>query len=181
MKCVKLGTMFFNRSFTGAALALSFLALGAHAQSASNPALNNLFKGQKVVAKQGGARLSLPAQSQLARKGAFATISASDPSVKHALPATNLAAAKGKLNQNAQFSGTVAKVYIGKGNARVLLDFAANYKTAVIGLVDAKNFAQFPDLRALSGKRVLVSGRVISFKDQTQIDLRTPSSIRVVR
>lgn len=141
--------------------------------------VSGLFQGQTITPKKSAAQR--PAQSSLARHGAFLTVSSKDPAFIHAIPAANLAAVRAKLNHSATFSGTVVKVYLSKSNAHVLLDFAPNYRSAGVGLIDAKNFRQFPDLRQLTGKRVLVSGRVLTFKDQTQIDLASPSAIRLVK
>lgn len=168
--------MFFTRLLTFSLLACALLAARVHAQDASD-----LFKGQTITPKKGASKSQRaskrPAQSSLARKGAFAVYATKDAT----LPATNLAAARAKLNQQAAFSGTVVKVYAPKNGARVLLNFAANYKSAVVGLVNAKNFRQFPDLRQLEGHRVVVSGHVLAFKDQIEVELVSPSSIRLVK
>lgn len=132
-------------------------------------------KGDKPAFKAG------PTQASLARKGAFSAVSASDASVKSALPATDLKKAKGKLNKTATFTGTVTSIYAPKNGKRVLLDFAPDFKTAVIGLVDDANFKTFPDLKQLKGKKVLVSGKVIAFKEQTQVELTSPTSIKLVK
>lgn len=122
-----------------------------------------------------------PSQAQVARKGAFASVGAGDASVKGAIAATDLTKARTKLSKTGIFVGVVTDVYLPKNGKRVLLDFAPNYKKAVIGLVDALNFKTFPDLRQLKKKRVLIAGKVILFKDQVQVELVSPSSIRVVR
>ncbi|BCM88539.1 hypothetical protein IAD21_00372 [Abditibacteriota bacterium] len=122
-----------------------------------------------------------PTQAQLARKGAFPSVSASDASVKSALPATDLVKAKAKLNKTATFVGTVTDVFAPKNGKRVLLDFAPDYKKAVIGLVDAKSFKTFSDLKQLKKKRVLLSGKVIDYKGQIQVELTTASAIRLVK
>ena len=122
-----------------------------------------------------------PSQAQVAHKGAFATVAAGDVGVKGAAPATDLKKAHLKLNGTGTFVGTVTDVYLPKNGKRVLLDFAPDYKKAVIGLVDAKNFKTFPDLRQLKKKRVLISGKVISFKEQIQVELVSPTAIRVIK
>lgn len=122
-----------------------------------------------------------PSQASLAHKGAFSAVPASDASVKAALAATNLEKAKGKLNKTATFMGTVTSVYAPKSGQRVLLDFAPNFKSAVIGLIDEANFKTFPDLKQLKGKKVLVSGKVVSYKEQTQVELTSPTSIKIIK
>ena len=122
-----------------------------------------------------------PSQAQVGRKGAFATIGAGDASVKGAASATDLKKAHLKLNQTGTFVGVVTDIYLPKNGKRVLLDFAPDYKKAVIGLVDAKNFKNFPDLKQLKKKRVLISGKVILFKEQIQVELASPTAIHVVK
>lgn len=122
-----------------------------------------------------------PSQAQVARKGAFPSVGAGDVSVKNAIGATNLAKVRTKLNKTGTFVGVVTDIYAPKNGKRILLDFAPDYKKAVIGLVDAKNFKSFPDLRQLKKKRVLLTGKVILFKEQVQVELVAPSSIRVVK
>ena len=79
-------------------------------------------------------------------------MAASDASVKAAIPATNLTKAKTKLNKTGMFVGVVTDVFAPKNGKRVLLDFAPDYKKAVIGFVDAKSFKTFPDLKQLKKK-----------------------------
>ena len=122
-----------------------------------------------------------PSQAQLARKGSFAVVAAGDGSVKGALSATDLKKAKTKVNQTATFSGKVTDIFAPKNAKRVLLDFAKNYKTAVIGLVDAKSFKTFPDLKQLKGKKVVISGKVILYKEQLQVELTSPGAIKIVK
>ncbi|RYX86738.1 hypothetical protein EON83_00735 [bacterium] len=120
-------------------------------------------------------------QAQVASKSAFPTVSASDASVKAALPATDLTKARTKLNKTATFVGLVTELYLPKNGKRVLIDFAPDYKKAVIGLVDAKSFKTFPDLRQLKKKRVLLSGKVVAYQEQIQVELTSASSIRIVK
>jgi hypothetical protein len=162
--------MFSLRFLVFCSLAPALFVARAHAQGAAD-----LFKGQKITPKKSAS--NRPAQSQLARKSAFPVYATKGMTI----PATDLTAARAKLNQNAAFSGTVVAVYAPKSNARVLLNFAAKYKTALVGLVDAKNFRQFPDLRQLKGKRVVVSGRVLAFKDEIEVELVSPNAIRIVK
>jgi DNA/RNA endonuclease YhcR with UshA esterase domain len=74
----------------------------------------------------------------------------------------------------------VEKVFTPAGNTVVLLNFAKNYKTALIGKIEAEHFAVFPDLTTLKGKKVLLSGKVVDYKGQPEIELTTLDSIRIV-
>ena len=120
-------------------------------------------------------------QSKVAAKGEFPTIKSTDAAVKSARPASDLAGAKKLVGKEVKIIGTVAKVYAPQSNTLVLLNFAKNYKTAVIGAVKAEHFAKFPDLNKLAGKKVLLSGKMISFKGAPEVELTKVGAIRVVK
>ncbi len=101
--------------------------------------------------------------------------------MKKALPATDLAGAKKQVGKAAAFVGTVDRTFTPKGNGLVILNFAKDYKTAVTGVVRAKDFAKFPDLKALQGKKVLVSGTVQDYKGRPEIALSAPSQVKIVK
>lgn len=124
---------------------------------------------------------SKPTQKGVAAKGAFSTIGAADAKVKSATKATDLNAAKKTVSKTAAFSGTVAKVFTPKGNGLVLLNFANDYKTAIIGVVDDSDFAKFPDLQTLVGKKVWVSGKVENYKGQPEVRLNSPDAIKIIQ
>ncbi len=156
--------MFFRHSHIVALAAVTALSFSCIARSDSKPAMS---KG--------------PSQAQLAHQGAFPSVSAGDASVKGAIAATNLTKAKSKLNSSAMFVGVVTDIYLPKNGKRVLLDFASDYKKAVIGLIDVKNFKTFPNLLQLKKKKVLLSGKVISYKGQLQVELTSASAIKIVK
>ena len=150
-----------------AALAVGTLAGVAHAQKPS---------GEK-----GGPKSEKPTQTSVAAKGkSFGTIAATDAKVTSATKAEDLTAAKKHLDKTASFVGTVAKVFAPKSNSVVLLNFAKDYKTALIGTIKSSNFAAFPDLKTLEGKKVLVTGKVIDFHGQTEIELTGLEDIKIV-
>ena len=131
---------------------------------------------------QQGAKQDRPAQAAVASKAtAFASVPASDASVKKALAATDLAGAKKQAGKPASFVGTVDRTFTPKGNGLVILNFAKDYKTAVTGVVRANDFAKFPDLKALQGKKVLVSGTVQDYKGRPEIALSAPSQVKIVK
>jgi DNA/RNA endonuclease YhcR with UshA esterase domain len=120
-------------------------------------------------------------QSAVAAKGkSFATVAATDAAVKNAGKADDLDAAKKQIGKTAAFTGTVDRVFAPKGNSVVLLNFAKDYKKAVVGAVAAKDFAAFPDLKTLKGKKVLVSGKVVEYKGQPQLELTDAAQIKII-
>lgn len=123
-----------------------------------------------------------PAQSAVASKtAAFGSVAAGDGSVKKALPATDLAGAKKQVGKTAAFVGTVDRAFAPKGNGLVLLNFAKDYKTAVTAVVRTEDFAKFPNLKALEGKKVLVSGKVEEYKGRPEVVLTAPTQVKVVQ
>ncbi len=127
---------------------------------------------------------SAPHKSQAesaSKTAAFATIAASDKSVKSALKATDLDAAKKLDGKPGAFTGTIAKVFTPKGNGLAILNFAADYKTAATAVVRGKYFSEFPALSSLEGKQVLVTGTFKNYKDSPEIELTSPSQIKIVK
>lgn len=120
-------------------------------------------------------------QAAVAAKGAFPTIKASDPSLKTAVVATNLPAAKKLVGKNVLVVGVVSDVFAPRSGSITLINFAKNYKTAVVGAVKAKDFAKFPNLMNLKGKKVALRGTMISFKGQPEVELTTVGAIRIVK
>ena len=156
-----------------------FLICGALAPLSALHAQN--LAGQFPV-KSGTAKPAKPAgpsQSKVAAKGAFPTVKAA--AIKGAKPATDLAGAKKLVGKTATFVGTVDKVFETKSHGVVLLNFAKNYKSALIGAVDAKHFAAFPDLAQLKGKKITVTGKVVIFNGAPEVELEKAGAIKIVK
>jgi DNA/RNA endonuclease YhcR with UshA esterase domain len=122
-----------------------------------------------------------PQSAVAAKQVTFGTLAAEDPKVKAATRADDLPAAKQLVGKSGSFQGTVVRVYAPSSNRVVLLDFAREYRTAVTAVVQAADFARFPDLTTVKGKRVLVTGKVSEFKGQPQIELTRPDDLKIVK
>lgn len=120
-------------------------------------------------------------QNELALKSAFPTIPATDPNVKKALPAGDLAGAKKLLDKPVFVTGTVAKVFVSKSNKVVLLNFAKDYTKALCGAVLAADFGKFPDLTTLEGKKVLLDGKMALYKGAPEVELSQIGGIKVIK
>lgn len=142
--------------------------------------LSGTFAVVPAHAQKSGKAKSKP-QIELASKGAFPIVKASDAKVKSALPATNLAAAKKLVGKTKGVVGTVSKVFAPKSNNFVLLNFAKDYKTALIGLVNFKDYSKFPKLTQLSGKKVLLTGKIVMYKNAPEVLLENAGSISIVK
>ena len=122
-----------------------------------------------------------PEQSTVATKKEFGTVKEKDASVSKALDAAKLADLKKLDGKDATFKGTVAKVYVARGNSMVILNFAKSYKDAATAVLRPANYDKFPDLQKLDGKKVVVTGKVELFKDQPEIILVKPEQIKVIK
>ena len=121
-----------------------------------------------------------PAQSSVAAKTAFGTVSASDKALTTALDAKALAAAAKLAGKPGAFQGTVVSVYSPKSHGFVALDFAAHYKDALTADIAPADYAKFPTLAQLAGKHVLVSGKFVVHDGQTQLAVTSPDQIKIV-
>ena len=126
-------------------------------------------------------RKSLPAQASVARGAALAAVPASSPAVSRALDARKLDAARKMVGKATAFTGTVTKVFSSKGNSVTMLNFAPNYRAAIVAVVRPAAYARFPNLQTLTGKRVWLSGKVVLYKGRPEIELLSPSQIKLVR
>jgi DNA/RNA endonuclease YhcR with UshA esterase domain len=122
-----------------------------------------------------------PQSAVAAKDKSFATVSAEDAVVKAALKADDLAGAKKQIDKTSTFTGTVAKVFLPDSNSVVLINFAKNYKEALTVVVYARNFAKFPNLNTLRGKKVVVTGKVSDYKGQPQVELTDVSALKIVK
>ncbi len=148
-----------------------FLAPVSRAQKAED--------GEK---KASGYIANSPAQASIAAKTKFATLPASSPLVAKALDATDFKGAQKQIGKEkeAAFKGTVTRVFAMTGNSIVLVNFAADYKTALVAALKPPAYAKFPDMKVLQGKRVLITGKVVDYRDRPEIELASPSQIKII-
>jgi hypothetical protein len=125
---------------------------------------------------------ALKSQAEVAAKNkTFGTIAATDAKVKGALAAKDLAKAKKLTGKPGAFIGTVVKVFTPKSNKIVILNFAENYKEALTAVVKGSDFAKFPNLETLKGKKVLISGKFVEYKESVEIELTSPDQVKVIK
>jgi bisphosphoglycerate-independent phosphoglycerate mutase (AlkP superfamily) len=123
-----------------------------------------------------------PAQSEVAAKDVtFATIERSDKAYQSALEAKDLEGAKKRIGQDGAFKGKVDRVFLADTNTVVILNFARDYKSALVAVLRSANFRRFPDLRTLQGKELLVFGKFEDYQGAPQIVLMKPEQIKLVK
>ena len=136
-----------------------------------------LFVGMfaMLAAAQGSSQSSSASKTEQ-----FASVPATDESVKSAIDAHDLKAAAALVGKTGSFTGTVTKLYSPKSGSLVILNFDRDFKTALTAVVKKERFSKFPDLTQLEGKKVLVTGKFIDFKGATEIELSEPGSIKLI-
>lgn len=159
-----------SRLLTTAAL-LSLLPLGSA-----------LARPQSAPPKPAAAALDKdkahPDQSTVASKKQFGTVS--EASAGHALDAKDIVGAQKLIGKPSSFQGTVSKVFSPGDHDIVILDFSPQYREALTAVLMPAAYAQFPDMRQLSGKRVLIHGTFKSYHGKPQIELTAPSQVRIL-
>ncbi|MDB6110109.1 MAG: hypothetical protein JWR69_1859 [Pedosphaera sp.] len=120
-------------------------------------------------------------QSELASKTAtFAKVSKTNEAFTAALDAHELAAGLKQADKSGVIKGTVAKVFEPRGGGVAVLNFDADYKSAMTAVVRTENFAKFPDLKTLVGKQVVVAGKVADYHGAAQVVLTSADQIKLV-
>jgi hypothetical protein len=121
-------------------------------------------------------------QREVASKTAtFAIISRADDAYQQARDAHDLDGAHRALGQAGAFKGTVTQLFEERDGDLVILDFDKNYRTALTAIVRNTDFPKFPDLKALEGKEIVVSGKFTDYQGRAQIELTEPTQIKLVR
>jgi bisphosphoglycerate-independent phosphoglycerate mutase (AlkP superfamily) len=122
-----------------------------------------------------------PAQSAVAAKDKkFALVKPEADAVKKAIHASDLLAFKDKTGKEITITGKVYSVFAPKSHSIVLLNFATNYKDAITVAIKAKDFANFPDLRKLKDKQVVVTGKCIDYKGQPELEISLLKQLHVI-
>jgi hypothetical protein len=152
---------------------LSFVATGFAADSTPPASTNAQPKDVSAPARK--------SQSDVASKTAsFGMISKTNETFKTALDAHALAEGLKEADKVGAFKGTVTKIFEPRGGNLAIMNFDADYKTAMTGLLKGENFTNFPDLKLLVGKEAVVSGKLIDFQGRPEIVLTNSDQIKVV-
>jgi hypothetical protein len=114
------------------------------------------------------------------RTASFTTIARSDDAYQKARDAHDLDGAHGVLGQTGSFKGTVTQLFEERDGDLVILDFDKNYRTAMTAIVRNADFSKFPDMKALEGKEIVVSGKFTEYQGRAQIELTDPGQIHLV-
>ena len=111
----------------------------------------------------------------------FGTVDKDDAAYKNALDAHDLAGAQKLIGKEGSFKGTVSKFFEERDGDLIVFDFDLNFRTALTAVLRNANFPKFPDVKALEGKEVVVSGKFVDYHGKAQIELTDPKQIRTVK
>ncbi|GEM_PF-2275436 len=133
------------------------------------------------VSKSADTAPAKKSQSELASKTAtFVKVPKDAAVLKTALDAHDLAAGLKQVEKTNSFQGTVAKIFEPRGGTIAILNFDQDYKTAMTAVLRGDDFDKFPDLKALVGKQVLVTGKIIDYHGTPEIVLNSPEQLKLV-
>jgi hypothetical protein len=159
------------------AAALTFWGLNVMADD--RPAKSaNAAEGQTTEARPPSLRKT---QSDAASKTAkFGTVSTSSLEYQSALDAHALEPALKRQNKSGAFKGTVTAIYEPRAGGLAIMNFDADYKKAISALLRGNDFTNFPDLKKLVGKEVLVSGKFMAYQGRAEIVLTNVDQVKLV-
>ncbi len=123
-----------------------------------------------------------PLQHVVASKTAkFEMVDKDDAAYKNALDAHDLAGAQKLIGKEGSFKGTVSKFFEERDGDLIVFDFDPNFRTALTAVLRNADFPKFPDVKALDGKEIVVSGKFVDYHGKAQIELTDPNQIRTVK
>ena len=139
-----------------------------------------IFAAVLVLSAMGFAQES-PQTAVASKTAKFETVKKTDASYLKAIDAHDFAAADKLLSQAGSFKGTVVKAFSPRSGTVLILNFDADYKTALTAVLKKADFTNFPDVSQLVGKEVVISGTFTKFNGASQVELVKPSQISIVQ
>ena len=121
------------------------------------------------------------APEQPAAAAAFGTVEKSDAAYTGALDAHDLDGLKQKADQEAAFKGTVSGTYEPNGAKLLIVNFDKQFKNAVSAVIKGGDISKLPDVKALVGKEVLVTGKVTLHRERPEIVVSDAGQIKLVQ
>ena len=121
-----------------------------------------------------------PQQAVASRTMVFGGVARNAPAYKQAMDAHNMALAQRSLGRTGHFHGVVTKVYQDPVHQTLVLDFDPQYTRALTAVLTFRSFSRFPNMQALQGREVVVSGPLIRYQDKVAVMLTQPGQIQVV-
>jgi hypothetical protein len=138
-----------------------------------------LLVGAGLAPQRGLAGDGIPQTEAASATAKFETVAKTDAAYTGALDAKDMDGARKLVGKTGAFKGKVVKAF-GTRNITVL-NFAANFRTALTAALRKEDFGKFPALAELEGKEVLISGKFSEYDGRPQIMLTDSKQIRLVK
>ncbi|HWF18232.1 MAG TPA: hypothetical protein VG754_03150, partial [Verrucomicrobiae bacterium] len=107
----------------------------------------------------------------------FGSVAKTDDAYKSAIDAHALDDALKLAGKESAFKGMVTKIFEPRNVA--LINFDADYHSAITAVVQGTNFSKFPALTNLVGKNVLVTGTFTNYQGRPEIVLTNAQQIKL--
>lgn len=159
-------------------VAVAFVFSGLNTMADDGPAKStNAAEAQSADAKLASRKTQSDAASKTAK---FGTVATTAPEYQSALDAHALEAALKQQNKLGAFKGTVTATYEPRSGGLAIMNFDADYKKAISALLRGNDFTNFPDLKKIVGKDVLVSGKFMAYQGRAEIVLTNVDQVKLV-
>lgn len=109
----------------------------------------------------------------------FGTIAKTNDTYTAALDSHDVDGAKGKVGTDSGFKGTVSGIF--ERGSLLILNFDKDYKKAISAVLRGKSYSAFPDVQALVGKEILVTGKFSLHQERPEIVLESPEQIKIAQ
>lgn len=110
----------------------------------------------------------------------YASVAPDASAVRAACDASDLGAAARLVGKAASFRGEVARVFVASSGRFAAIDFDRNYEKAVVAVATGDSVKRFSSLGALTGRDVLVTGKVDRFHGRPEVVVDSPAQIKII-
>lgn len=127
------------------------------------------------------ARPARKTQSDVASKTAvFGHVAKTAADYQSALEAHDLDAAMKQQDKAGAFKGTVTAIFEPRSGGLAIINFDADYRKAMSALLRGPDFTNFPDLKMLVDKEVLIDGKFAAYQGRSEVILTNVSQVKLV-
>lgn len=166
------------KNITRILVAVAFVFSGLNTRADDGPAKStNAAATQTTEAKSASRKMQSDAASKTAK---FGTVTTTTAEYQSALDAHALEPALKQQNKSGAFKGTVTAIFEPRSGGLAIMNFDEDYKKAISALLRGNDFTNFPDLKKLVGKDVLVSGKFMAYQGRAEIILTNVDQVKLV-
>jgi DNA/RNA endonuclease YhcR with UshA esterase domain len=165
------------------ALSSIILCLGLAGAVLADPSPGSAAKPSAGLASPSSAQQiqQQPDQSSVAIKVLPKTVPAASAAVTAALSCRDVDKALKLVGKEASMQGTVDTAYSPADHDIVILDFDKDYRHTITAVAMPASYPKLPDLAALNGKHVLVTGKVSLYRDKPEFIISSADQISIIK